>query len=345
MCTKRIRQARAFTSFFIIWILVLSVVVPSASAFDVERDKLYLGGFPFGARIRTDGALVVAVREVDSQNGIVAPARDAGILAGDIIKKVNGREVLSCADVSDIISSGEGNEVTLDIFRNGKAFSVKITPVLSRDGQSYKSGLWIRDGAAGIGTVTYVIPDTLEFGGLGHGICDTDTGALVPFGTGLAYPVSIHGITKGEKGKAGEIRGQLNETENGSLRANTQVGVFGEFDEIPDGCTLLSVAKKDDVRCEPCTVYTTLDGNTLFEAEARILKLLDTKGDIKNFLIEITDKRLIDKTGGIVQGMSGSPIIQNGKLIGAVTHVLVDEPTRGYGIFIENMLAEAEKIK
>ena len=117
MCTKRIRQARAFTSFFIIWILVLSVVVPSASAFDVERDKLYLGGFPFGARIRTDGALVVAVREVDSQNGIVAPARDAGILAGDIIKKVNGREVLSCADVSDIISSGEGNEVTLDIFR------------------------------------------------------------------------------------------------------------------------------------------------------------------------------------------------------------------------------------
>ncbi|MBR5459347.1 MAG: PDZ domain-containing protein, partial [Clostridia bacterium] len=275
MCTKRIRQARALASFFIIWILVLSVVIPSVSAFDVERDKLYLGGFPFGARIKTDGALVVAVREVDSQNGIVAPARDAGILAGDIIKKVNGKNVLSCTDVSDIISSGEGNEVSLDIFRNGTVFSVKITPVLSRDGQSYKSGLWIRDGAAGIGTVTYVIPDSLEFGGLGHGICDTDTGTLVPFGTGLAYPVSIHGITKGEKGKAGEIRGQLGETENGRLFANTQVGVFGALEEIPEGRTLLRVAKKDEVKCEPCTVYTTLDGNESFEADAKIVKLLD----------------------------------------------------------------------
>lgn len=343
MCTKRIRLTRRLTSLFIIWILVLSVVIPTVSA-DVS-DKVYLGGFPFGTRIKTDGVLIVAVRDVESEKGIVSPAKDAGIKAGDIILKVNGQAVTTCDSVSDVIASSNGTEVTLEVLRDGKKINVTIKPVLSRDGESYKSGLWIRDGAAGIGTVTYVIPETLEFAGLGHGICDSDTHELVPFGSGDVYSVNVYGITKGEKGSAGEIRGQLGEDKVGKLTSNCPTGVYGVFNSPFDNRTLVPVAKKNEVKTDTCRIFTTLDGNLEVEASAEIVKILDTKGTTKNFLIEITDKKLLEKTGGIVQGMSGSPIVQNGKLIGAVTHVLVDDPTRGYGIFIENMLAEAEKIK
>jgi stage IV sporulation protein B len=346
MRTKRIRFVRGLTSLFIIWILVLSVVpYASAKGVDISRDKIYLGGFLFGARIKTDGVLVVAVRDVESQNGIVSPAKDSGVLVGDIIKKVNRKAVTDCSEVSRVISDSKGNEVILDILRNGKELTFKITPVLSKDGESYKSGLWIRDGAAGIGTVTYVIPDSCEFAGLGHGICDSDTGALVPFGEGKTYSVNIYGITRGEKGSAGEIRGQLDEAETGKLTANTSTGVYGTFNGDFKQRPLVQIAPKGEVKEGDCSIFTTLDGNLEVEAKAEIVKILDTKTQTKNFLIQITDQSLIEKTGGIVQGMSGSPIIQNGKLVGAVTHVLVDEPTRGYGIFIENMLAEAEKIK
>jgi len=341
MCTKRIRLTRRLTSLFIIWILVLSVVIPSASA--AHPDKVWVGGFPFGARIKTDGILVVAVRDVDSQNGVVSPAKNAGIEAGDRIVKVNGKTVTTCSDVSDVIASSRGTDVMLELLRDGKTITATVKPALSRDGESYKSGLWIRDGAAGIGTVTYVIPETLEFAGLGHGICDSDTHELVPFGSGDVYSVNVFGITKGEKGSAGELRGQLGEDKIGKLTSNTSTGVYGVFDIPFDTRRLLSVAKKDEVKKDKCRILTTLDGNLEVEANAEIVKILDTKGETKNFLIEITDKELLTKTGGIVQGMSGSPIIQNGKLIGAVTHVLVDEPTRGYGIFIENMLKTVEQ--
>ena len=342
MCTKRIRLIRSITSLFIIWILVLSVVIPQVSA--ATPDKVYLGGFPFGTRIKTDGVLVVAVRDVESQNGIVSPARDAGIHAGDIILKVNGQIVISCEEVSDVIASSQGTDVVLEVLRDSKKITATVKPALSRDGESYKSGLWIRDGAAGIGTVTYVIPETLEFAGLGHGICDSDTHELVPFGSGDVYSVNVFGITKGEKGSAGELRGQLGEDKIGKLTSNTSTGVYGVFDIPFDTRKLLPVAKKDEVKKDKCRILTTLDGNLEVEANAEIVKILDTKGETKNFLIEITDKELLTKTGGIVQGMSGSPIIQNGKLVGAVTHVLVDEPTRGYGIFIENMLETAQSV-
>ena len=343
MCTKIIHISRRLTSLFIIWIIVLCVVIPSASA--ALPDKLYVGGFPFGARIKTDGVLVVAVRDVESKNGVVSPAKDAGIEAGDRIVTVNGKNVAACTDVSEIIASSEGTDVTLELLRDGEKIIAIVKPVLSRNGDSYKSGLWIRDGAAGIGTVTYVIPETLEFAGLGHGICDSDTGTLIPFGSGEVYSVNVFGITRGEKGSAGELRGQLGEDITGRLTSNCNTGVYGVFNNSFEKTELLPICKKAEVKADKCHILTTLDGNVKVKADAKIVKILDAEGQTKNFLIEITDKKLLEKTGGIVQGMSGSPIIQNGKLIGAVTHVLVDDPTRGYGIFIENMLSEAEKIK
>ena len=342
MCTKRTGLSGRVTSLFIICLLVLCVVVPTAAA---RNGEVYIGGFPFGTRIKTDGVLVVGVREVESKNGIFAPARDAGVREGDIITRVNGESVSSCADVTRIISSSDGEKVTLDLKRDTKTLTVSFNPVLSHDGESFKSGLFIRDGAAGIGTVTYVVPETLDFAGLGHGICDSDTGEIIPLGHGDVFNVTVFGITKGEKGSAGELRGKLGDKPTGIIKNNCETGVYGAFDSIDEKGELVAVAKKEEIKTGGCFILTTIEGDTPVKAEAKVVKILDKKGKVKNFLIEVTDKTLLEKTGGIVQGMSGSPIIQNGKLIGAVTHVLVDEPTRGYGIFIENMLIEAEKIK
>ena len=342
MCTKENRFSRRVASIFIICVLVLSVAAPAASAEGVWDSGVYPGGFPFGTRIKTDGVLVVGVRDVEGQNGIVSPARDAGVEVGDVIISVNGKKVQSCTEVSEIISSSGGIAISLEIERDKKPISLTVTPVLSRDGGSFKSGLFIRDGAAGIGTVTYVVPETLEFAGLGHGICDSDTGKIIPLGHGDVFNVTVFGITKGEKGSAGELRGKLGDKPTGVIKSNCETGVYGTFDSIDEKGELVAVAKKEEIKTGGCIILTTVDTTTPIRAEAKIVKVLDKKGKVKNFLIEVTDKTLLEKTGGIVQGMSGSPIIQNGTLIGAVTHVLVDDPTRGYGIFIENMLNAAQ---
>ncbi len=342
MCTKRIRISRIFVSVFIICALFVSVSSLNVSAENIP-DKVFLGGFPFGSRIKTNGVMVADVKSVGSVNGVVSPAKDAGVMPGDIILKVNGNSAESSADVSRAISESNGSAVELEISRDGKTFCVKIVPVLSADRKSYKSGLWIRDSAAGIGTVTYVIPNTFDFAGLGHGICDADSGKLIPLKSGKVFPVEIFGIVKSEKGSPGELRGRMDENEYGELYANTLTGVYGRFNSFAVEQKTVDVARKDEVKEGDCTVYTTLDSNEQIEASAKIVKILDIDGLTKNFLIEITDKKLLEKTGGIVQGMSGSPIVQNGKIIGAVTHVLIDDTTKGYGIFIENMLSRTEK--
>ena len=343
MCTKRIHIMRLFSSLFIIWVLMSSVISPITKAENKYASpvpkKVIMGGFPFGTRIKTHGVLVVDVKEVDSNLGIVAPAKDAGIIAGDIIVKVNGNAVHSVGDVSESIAESGGETVDILLLRNNEEINVKLTPVLSRDRENYKSGLWIRDGAAGIGTVTCVLPDSLYFAGLGHGICDMDTGKLIPFDKGEVFDVKIYGIVKGEKGKAGELHGQLDVSPIGTLHSNLHTGVFGKYNtEIPNA-RLIEVGKREEVKVGKCLIYSTLGDTGVEEIEAEITKILDTKARVKNFLVTITDKDFLEKTGGIIQGMSGSPLIQNGKLIGAVTHVLVDDPTRGYGIFIENMMA------
>lgn len=351
MCTKRIRFAKALTSLFIIWLLIVCVCITATADKKHDNirkeekthsvsfpDKVMLGGFPFGTKIKSDGVMVVDVKSVEGVDRVCSPALDAGIKKGDIIKKVNGKSVSDSFEVSEIIKSSDGLTVNIEVLRDGVTLNFKVTPVLSRDGKSYKSGLFVRDGAAGIGTVTFVVPKTFQFGGLGHGITDVETGRVIPLKSGEVFDVSLLGIVKGERGRAGELRGRLEENVTGKLLMNSERGVFGVLDEMKEELPLVSVCKKTEVKEGKCQVVTTVEKGVKITADAVIEKIIDPDGNVKNFIIKVVDKALLEKTGGIVQGMSGSPIVQNGKLVGAVTHVLLDDASRGYGIFIENML-------
>ena len=238
----------------------------------------------------------------------------------------------------------EGKELKLTYKRDGKEYTTTVTPVLSSDDNKYKTGMWIRDSGAGIGTVTFIEPQTLTFGGLGHGICDIDTGELMPISHGNVTNVTINGITKGVSGSPGELKGYFGKEKLGELYENTERGVFGRFfsppSDIPEDA--LPVASSDEVKEGPAYIWCTLANNKVTKYAIEITTINRRDSNTKNFSVKVTDPALKNECGGIVQGMSGSPIIQNGKIVGAVTHVLVGDPTSGYGIFIENMLSAAK---
>jgi stage IV sporulation protein B len=282
-----------------------------------------------------------SVKNADGKD--VNPAEAAGIKGKDILLTVDGREIGSTKELEAAVRASEGKPLTLTVDRGGKTKTLTVTPVMTKDG--YKVGMWLRDSTAGIGTVTYVDPETGEFGGLGHGICDVDTGVLMPLDRGSVMKVELGGVVKGQVGKPGEIRGYFKADRCGSVTSNTHWGVFGVFSETPEGISeAISVGSRHDVKEGEAEIICTLgdDGPKHYKIE---ISKIDRDGtDNKNFVITVTDKALKERTGGIVQGMSGSPIIQDGKLVGAVTHVLVNDPTRGYGIFIENMLEAANTV-
>ncbi len=308
----------------------------------LEEKKLYPGGMPFGVKLYTKGLLVVGFGEVDGENGSVAPGKEAGLQLKDIIEQVNGREVNTVAEFCETVDKSGGGEITLSVKRQERIVTLTLKPILSQSEGTYKAGIWVRDSTAGIGTVTYIDPSDLTFGGLGHGICDVDTGEIMPFRSGSVVGVTLNGIAKGIAGAPGELKGYFAPGRIGSLSANGGAGVFGQLDELPPilPCEPLPIALRRDIREGEAYIYCTVcDRIETFSVEIRDL---DKNGSgNKNFVVKVTDRRLLDATGGIVQGMSGSPIIQDGKLIGAVTHVLINDPTKGYGIFIENMLNAA----
>jgi len=306
-------------------------------------DELTLspGGMPFGVRFFTKGVLVVGVTEVVSQNGSHFPAKDAGICAKDVITKINGKEVNTVNDVSSMIENSGGKELSLTIVRDGNTMQLQLNPVPSKPEGIYRAGLWIRDSTAGIGTVTMFDSSSGRFWGLGHGICDPETAKLLPLMRANISAVTISGITKGQKGCPGELKGYFGNGASGDLDRNTEAGVSGILSQMavqpPEAP--LHLARKKEVQVGDAYIYCTLDDNSIGKYTVKIEKIRSMDDDCKNFVLKITDPVLLDKTGGIVQGMSGSPIIQNGKIIGAVTHVLVGDPATGYGIFAENMLA------
>ncbi|MBQ9940526.1 MAG: SpoIVB peptidase [Clostridia bacterium] len=307
--------------------------------------QLIPGGFPFGVKFYTKGVIVVGVSEVESESGFVSPASDAGFKKGDIITSVNGEEVDTIERIAYIIENCNGTVTTFTVNRLKETLTLSMTPVKALSDGKYKSGMWIRDSTAGIGTVTFINADTLRFGGLGHGICDTDTGMVMPLSKGMVVDVSVTGIIRGVGGRPGELKGDFGSVSRGYLTNNCSSGVFGVFSALPQKVAYppFPVASKNEVTTGKAQIYSSiLDGqNKIYDIE--ITKVNHHSQDTKNFIISITDPSLIELTGGIIQGMSGSPIIQNGKIIGAVTHVFVNDPTKGYGIFIENMLAESEK--
>lgn len=307
----------------------------------IEEKTFILGGQPFGVKYYTDGAVIVGCTDVTTSEGKKNPAAEAGLRVQDVINEINGQTITSNEQLTQIIEDSKGQKLTVKATRNELTFYTELYPVLESATGKYKIGLWVRDSTAGIGTITYYDPQNKTFAALGHSISDIDTGQIMPLQKGEVLKSSITGIKKGTQGSPGELQGVFENEVIGTLYSNEMEGIFGDIDADFDYTGKeVQIGLKQQVTEGPATIYCTLDDSGVQEYEIQIVKInKNTQQTTKNMILEVTDERLLEKTGGIVQGMSGSPIMQNGKLIGAVTHVLIDSPTRGYGIFIENMLA------
>ncbi len=316
--------------------LCFSVNAATAEAFDLlDSEQVYLGGQPFGVKLHTDGVIVIGINDIESFGGTVCPAEEAGIKVGDIIKAADGNTISDAEALREAVESCTDG-ITLTVLRNSETLEITLYPALSKADNKYRAGLWLRDSTAGIGTVTYVKADG-SFGGLGHGIVDSESGTLLPLGNGSVVDVEINSVTKGKRGAPGELRGSFGNIEVGTLDKNTVSGVYGMLDRLPES-DMIPVS--NEVKLGKAYIFTTVEGTKPDMYEIEIKKLYKSS-DTKNMLIKVTDKRLLEISGGIVQGMSGSPIVQNNKLVGAVTHVLVNDPTQGYGIFIGNMMEQS----
>ncbi len=301
-----------------------------------ECTEVYLGGMAAGFRIDNKGATVIGVNDVISGDGIYSPSRDAGFKAGDVITSLGGKEVNTAADIEKILASYDGKGTSAVIEREGEVLVKIVYPAKDIAGK-YKMGLFIRDDISGIGTVTY-IKDDLTFGALGHPIVDGEIQKIVKINSGVAYRCNIIGVRKGERGKAGEIRGYfMEDDEIGKVCANKAEGLFGK---ITDESFVKGLRKVEVGEARPgkASIYSTIEGTTPGEYSVSIVKYDDDAPENKNLVLKITDEKLLSKTAGILQGMSGSPVLQNGKIVGAVTHVFLNDPTRGFGIGIQNML-------
>ena len=303
-----------------------------------EKIMVYLGGYPLGFTFKCNGVLVVAISNENTTN----------LLEGDIIKKIENFDVFSVDDISDVLNNKikSSNEVSLSIIRKDEEHIAKIKPIFDDITKEYKLGLWIRDDAAGVGTITYIRKDNFRFGALGHPVCDIDTGSIMPVSTGNIFKCNIVGFKKGEKNNPGELKGLFlrNGSIFGLLDKNYKSGVYGTFNKEKIDLVeerLVEVADRSEIKSGKATIRCTIDGYEPQEYEIEIVKTyFQTGRDTKSMFIRVTDEELLKRTGGIVQGMSGSPIIQNGKLVGAVTHVFVSDPTKGYGIFADLMINE-----
>lgn len=319
----------------------LFAIRPAAAetVYKYEGLKLIPGGIPFGVKFSTEGVVVIGFCDVEGVPKSQNPAYAAGLRPKDIITKINGAEIRDAAELTRTVEDSGGKNISLTYKRDGAEKTISLTPLYSKSEGKYKTGIWVRDSGAGIGTVTYIFPETAEFAGLGHGICDGETGKLIPIERGVVLDVTVSGIKKGVSGAPGEIKGYFGSVKRGTLVKNTDCGVYGMFSQLPEGVgEAIEVGSRRDVECGEAEILCTLDDGQRHSYKIEINEInLDAKGS-KCFIINIKDPELIERTGGIVQGMSGSPIIQNGKLIGAVTHVMINDPTVGYGIFIENML-------
>ena len=341
MNTKKI-QYNILCCIISFFLLIPCFAGEAQAAYNTDT-KVYVGGMPFGVRFNAGEVMVVRTNSFASKGETVSPAEDAGIAANDIITSINGKNVTTVNDIMQAMRVSDGSPVLITVKRGKKEMQLTLAPKASDNDHAFRLGVVLKDSSAGIGTVTFLKEDSLAFAGLGHGICDAATGEVLEIDNGYISHVKISGIRKGKAGAPGELRGVLDNEKCGKVLANTEVGVFGVFTESPvKNAKTVPIARMHEVEVGNAKILCTLDDNTIEEYTIRICEINhNTHAKTKNFVIEVTDPRLLEKTGGIVQGMSGSPIIQDGKLVGAVTHVLVNDPTTGYGIFIENMLEAA----
>lgn len=314
-------------------------VTARAAGGDSSARMLVPVGHTVGIKLFARGVLVVKL----SDGG--TPAKSCGLQTGDVIVKCGGVSVTSTEQFQTLLQENGGDATDLQVRRDGESVTLSVSPQQNDQGQ-YAIGAWIRDSMAGIGTMTYYDPEIGAFGALGHGITDVDTAQLMPFSSGSILPSTVKAVKKGAAGQAGELRGDFDLTQDlGTLSANTAAGVFGTVEADGFAANLsqaLPVAAASEVRTGPAVILSNVEGDNVQEYDVEILQIVSNSADGRDLVLSVTDPELIAATGGIVQGMSGSPILQDGKFVGAVTHVLLNDPTKGYGILMETMLKTGE---
>ena len=305
----------------------------------ISKTKVIPMGNAIGMKLYTDGVLVVGMSEIEGKK----PYENSGIKEGDRIVQIDKKAIDNTEDLMEAVNKCSGKEISVKYIRDNTTITTSIKPI-KNSGNQYKIGLWVRDAAAGVGTLTFYEPSSGMFGTLGHGILDVDTSELIKIANGELVTTNILNITKGKKGDPGEIRGTIESGHTiGNIDKNTSFGVFGTLNKTPyiniQNNDEIEVALREEIKIEDAQIICELENGKREKYNIKIQKVfLNNNKDNKSMLIKITDEKLLEKTGGIIQGMSGAPIIQNGKVIGAVTHVMINDPTRGYGILAENML-------
>ena len=301
-------------------------------------DYIVASGENIGIELNSKGVVIVGLYKVNNEY----PAANSGLKIGDVILSVNNEPVSNIDEmINKIDKSDNKNEISIEYLRNNKKNVTSLKLILDETGV-YKTGLYVKDSIAGVGTLTFIDPETKLFGALGHEILEKTTGEMLEIKDGTIFASTVTGIVPSNNGNPGEKRATFyNDKVKGNVFENTNKGIFGTFTENIDNLKLYKVANPENIKTGEAKIMTVLDGENVKEYTINILKL-NNRGKTKNIVFEITDEELLSKTGGIIQGMSGSPIIQNEYIIGAVTHVVVDNPKQGYGIFITNMLEEAE---
>lgn len=317
--------------------------VKTVRAVSTPRRTVQVCGTPFGVKLFSDGALVVAFSDRYTALGSENPAKAAGLRLGDLIVSAGGREVRSNDDLTTAIQAANGRPLPVVYRRGGAQYTAELVPVKDEQGD-YKAGVWVRDSGAGIGTMSFIDPAHGTFAGLGHSISDADTGADLTLLSGEIVPVTITGCIRGAAGSPGELRGEFSAAPAGTVLANDTAGVYGQYSGGQTGHSM-PVANLQEVIPGDAELWTTVQGTTAQPYKVKIERVTMTGNDPnRNLLIRVTDARLLKATGGIVQGMSGSPIVQNGQLAAVLTHVLVNDPTSGYAIFAATMLEKADAV-
>ncbi len=311
----------------------------------VDEMQVVVLGSPFGMKLYTKGVLVVDMTDVNTSGGTYNPARQAGIKKGVYIISVNGTKIYTNEDLGNIVEKSGGAKMNFLVMREGKKIHINFCAARDSETGNYKIGVWIKDSSAGIGTLTFYSPATNIVCGLGHGICDEDTGTLLEVKSGELVDGQIISVQKGEVGSPGKLNGKLGYKTIGDINLNTEQGVYANLNGEVDMSNLVEIALKHEIKDSDAKILCTVDGEEPKYYDCKIkLRSSAFHSKIQNMVVTVTDKELLNKTGGIIQGLSGSPLLQNGKLIGAVTHVLIDDPTKGYAIFAENMLETAQSV-
>lgn len=321
----------------VIVLIIISVLTMSGYT-GYSDEYVYLGGFPVGVVQESEGVIIYDFSPVQTKEGVVSPAKESGLLKGDLIIKINGESVKSGDDIGEKVKSG--TTLKVEVMRGSASFIFTINPVKDKYTGNYKIGLIPKNELTGIGTMTFIKADG-HFGAIGHKIYDDNVSVSNDFQKGTLYTCSITGLVKGSGGKIGHLKGafEKNTDKCGIVNSNTSYGLFGKTDISPDNLTLIPVGNMNDVSVGRAEIYSTLSGKKSESYAVEIVKAEKQSGrSVKSMVIRVIDDRLIETAGGIIQGMSGSPIVQNGRIIGAVTHVFTGNPLYGYGIYIDWMI-------